>query len=154
MRNCLSPFSCPRLRPVRNIILRPTESICRSYAYNGDSVNLWIFYSIYVFGVDLSSHGITDDIQLGCHPDNLIKKSVLFSNVESMHDNVTKSMSILTFSWRMLTIDLLIMAALMCIIYKQYPKLSQWQPNWISSVIPRMRWQIHHKTLYYRTFKV
>ena len=61
--------------------------------------------------MDLSSHGVTDEIQLGCHSDNLgefffmqisaaiIEKSVLFNTVESMHDNVTKIMSMLMFSW-------------------------------------------------------
>ena len=62
--------------------------------------------------MDLSSHGVvTDEIQLGYHSDNLgeffcmqisaaiIEKSVLFNSVESMHDNVTKMMSMLMFSW-------------------------------------------------------
>ena len=61
--------------------------------------------------MDLSSHGVTDEIQLGYHSDNLgeifymqisaaiIEKSVLFNTVESMHDNVTKNMYMLMFSW-------------------------------------------------------
>ena len=57
------------------------------------------------------SHEVTDEIQLGFHSANLgeffymqiseaiIEKSVLFNTVESMHDNVTKIMSMLMFSW-------------------------------------------------------
>ena len=50
--------------------------------------------------MDLSSHRVTDEIQLGYHSDNLgdffynmqistaiIEKSILFNTVESMHDN-------------------------------------------------------------------
>ena len=60
--------------------------------------------------VDLSSHGVTDEFQLGYHSDNhgnilymqsttaIIEKSILFNTVECMHDNVTKSMSMLMFS--------------------------------------------------------
>ena len=33
-------------------------------------VNICIFYSIRLL-VDLSSHGVNDEIQLGCHSDNL-----------------------------------------------------------------------------------
>ena len=53
--------------------------------------------------VDLSSHRVTDEIQLGYHSDNLgdifhrqisLKKSVLFNTVERMHDNVTNNMFI------------------------------------------------------------
>ena len=51
--------------------------------------------------MDLSSHGVTDEIQLGYHSLNLrehfylqisttiIEKSILFNTVEGMHDNVT-----------------------------------------------------------------
>ena len=61
--------------------------------------------------MDLSSHRVTDEIQLGCHSDNhgefvymqisaaIIEKSVFFKILERMHDNVTNSMSMLTFSW-------------------------------------------------------
>ena len=58
-------------------------------------VNLRIFYSI-MFLVDLSSHGVTDQIQLGCHSDNLdncfmqisLKKLLFFRISESIHDNI------------------------------------------------------------------
>ena len=56
--------------------------------------------------MDLSSHGVTDEIQLGCHSHNignfLICKLVLplsINTVESMHDNVTTIMYMLMFSW-------------------------------------------------------
>ena len=61
--------------------------------------------------MDLSSHGVTDEIQLGYHSDNLgefflmqistavIEKSILFNTVESMHDNVKNIMSMLMFLW-------------------------------------------------------
>ena len=61
--------------------------------------------------MDLSSHRVTDEIQLGYHSDNfgeflymqistaIIEKSILFNTVESMHDNVTKKMCMLMFSW-------------------------------------------------------
>ena len=64
--------------------------------------------------VDLTSHGVTDEIQLGIHADNrgelfyiqisaaIIEKSVLFNTVESMHDNVTQIKSMLMFSWLMI----------------------------------------------------
>ena len=59
--------------------------------------------------MDLSSHGVTDEIQLGYHSDNLgefvmqirasiIEIYILFNIVESMHDTATKMVSIPMFS--------------------------------------------------------
>ena len=62
--------------------------------------------------MDLSSHRVSDEIQLRYHSDNLgeffymqistaiIEKSILFNTVECMHDNVTQiiSMTMLMFS--------------------------------------------------------
>jgi len=60
--------------------------------------------------VDLSSHVVTDKIQLGCHFDNLgeffymqisayiIEKSILFNIAESMHDTFIKIVSTPMFS--------------------------------------------------------
>ena len=59
--------------------------------------------------MDLSSHRVTAEIQLGYHSNNLgeffymqistaiIEKSILFNTVESMHDNITNIMSMLCF---------------------------------------------------------
>jgi len=62
---------------------------------------LWTYEFSIVLGfmVDLSSHGVTDEFQLGYHSDNIgdffmqisasiIEKSILFNIVESMHDTV------------------------------------------------------------------
>ena len=60
--------------------------------------------------MDLSSHGVTDEIQLDDHSDNLgelfymqisasiIEISIVFNIVESMHDTLTKMVSIPMFS--------------------------------------------------------
>ena len=63
---------------------------------------------------DLTSHGVTDEIQLGIHADNrgelfyiqiseaIIEKCVLLNTVESMHHNVTNFESMLMFSCLMI----------------------------------------------------
>ena len=58
--------------------------------------------------VDLSSHGVTDEIQLGSHFDNLgtfiyvqisaiiIENHIIFNIGKSMHDTVTKMVVVLS----------------------------------------------------------
>ena len=67
--------------------------------------------------MDLLSHGVTDEFQLGCHSDNLgeyfymqisassIEKYILFNIVESMHDTVTQIVSIPMFSGSVIRIN-------------------------------------------------
>ena len=67
--------------------------------------------------VDLSSYGVTDEIQLGYHSDNLgefffmqisasiIEISILFNIVESMNDTVTQMVSIPMFSRSVIMIN-------------------------------------------------
>ena len=67
--------------------------------------------------MDLSSRGVTDEIQLGCHSNDLgemfcmqisssiAEKSILFDIVESVHNTVTKMASIPKFSRSLIRIN-------------------------------------------------
>ena len=61
--------------------------------------------------MDLSSHGVTDDIPTTLEENfymqisAMIEKSILFNIVESMHDTVTKMVSISMFSRSIIRIN-------------------------------------------------
>ena len=80
--------------------------------------------------MDLSSHGVTDEIQLGCHCDNLgeffvmqisaaiiiLYITILLNIVKSMHDTLTQMVSILRFSRSVIRTSTIRKCQLSCIL--------------------------------------